>query len=289
MTQPPGYPAQPGDPYGAPGQPPQAPPPQAPPPSAPDRAPAPDQAPQPGQAWPTYGQPEPPTAPMPGNPYAAPGQPYPGPVSGQPYPGPVSGQPYPGPVSGQPYAPGQAYPPVSGQPYAPPGQPPYAPGGYPGAPGYVAPPPKRKRGLMITMIVLGLALVLCGGGGAAAYFVLKGSTGPGQATPVDAVNGFLKAVYKDKDVTAATKLICSAARDKISMTKRIDEIRRYDAALKGPVYTWPTPTVEKQDKSSATVLVPVKVTTDDDKTAESKLTFLTTNDNGWWVCEINTA
>ena len=29
---------------------------------------------------------------------------------------------------------------------------------------------------------------------------------------------------------------------------RVDEIRKYDAGLSSPTYTWPAPTVEKQDK-----------------------------------------
>jgi hypothetical protein len=288
MTQPPGYPPAPGDPYGAqgdpygtPGQPPQQP-----------------QYPAQPQYPPGYGQPDPYAAPTSGNPYAAPQPPqqpqYPAqpqypPTSAQPYP--TSGQPYP--TSGQPYAPpGQPmYPPTSGQPFSPaPGQTsafpadPYA-AGYQGFPPQQ--PVKKKRGLTITLIILAVALVLCGGGGAAAYFVLRDSGGPGQSSPVEAVNAFLKAVYKDKDADAALKTICSASRDKTSITKRIEEIRKYDSALKDPTYTWQTPVEEKRDKASATVNAAVKVTTSDDKVAESKLKFLTTSDNGWWVCEIS--
>ncbi len=303
MTQPPGYPGQPGqpDPYGNPGQQPQSP-------------------------WPGYGQqPDPYAAPP--DPYAAPptsgqpyvpppvqpelyppppsGQPYAPPTSGQPYAQPTSGQPYAQPTSGQPYAPpagaqpavfpqpGQQYPtsgipmPTSAQPYAQPG---YAPNtGYIGGPGYPTPgtPPQKKRGLMITLLVIGLAVVLCGGGGAAAYFVFRDSGGKGQATPVDAVQGFLKAVYVDHDADAAANLVCSSSRDKNALIKRIDDIKSYDTSLKDPAYTWPTPTVEKQDTKAATVTADVKVTTSDDKVAESKLSFLTTNSSGWFVCEIS--
>src|SRR5689334_4312072 len=293
MTQPPGYPAQPGqpDPYGNPGQP--------------------QQPPAPG-AWPGYGQqPDPytqqppdPYAPQP-NPYGAPPPPQPDPyaappTSGQPYvqPGqpdpyapPTSAQPYAQPTSAQPYAPptsAQPYAPTSAQPYVQPG---YAPNtGYIGGPGYPPPPPpKKKRGLMIVLLVVGLVVVLCGGGGAAAYFVFKDSGGKGQASPVDAVQGFLKAIYVDHDADAAAKLTCSSSRDKNALIKRIDDIRSYDSSLKDPTYTWPTPTVEKQDSTSATVNADVKVTTSDDKVAESKLKFVTTNNSGWFVCEISGA
>jgi hypothetical protein len=286
MTQPPGYPGQPGqpDPYGNPGQP--------------------QQPPAPG-AWPGYGQqPDPYTQQQPDpysqqpdpysqqpNPYGAPPPPPPDPygappTSGQPYlqPGQL-GQPdpYAPPTSGQPFA-----PPTSAQPYVQPG---YAPNtGYIGAPGYPPPPPpKKKRGLMIVLLVVGLVVVLCGGGGAAAYFVFRDSGGTGQATPVDAVQGFLKAIYVDHDADAAANLTCSSSRDKNTLIKRIDDIKSYDTSLKDPSYTWPTPTVQKQDSTSATVNADVKVTTSDDKVAESKLTFVTTNNSGWFVCEISGA
>jgi hypothetical protein len=164
-------------------------------------------------------------------------------------------------------------------PYAQPGymQP------YPGQ----QPPPKKKRGLMITLIVLALVVVLLGGGGTAVYFALKGAAGKGQASPVEAVNEFLKAVYKDRSAEAASKFVCPTARDKNALGKRIDAIRQYDATLKSPTYTWQTPTVQKQSDSLATVLAEVKVTTSDDREAKAKLSFVTTKDNGWWVCEIN--
>ena len=142
---------------------------------------------------------------------------------------------------------------------------------------------------MITLIVLAVVLVLCGGGGAAVYFVTQGNQGKGQPTALEAVNGFLKAVYKDKNTTEALKYVCASSRNKEKLAARVDEIRKYDAGLSSPTYTWPAPTVEKQDSSSATLLVPIKVATSDEKVAETKYKFLATNDNGWWVCEITAA
>ena len=278
MSQPPGYPQQPTDPYGQPGQPPASWPPQPyPPPGA-----------QP---------PAPQSYPPPVDPYAPPtsGGPY-GPTSGGPYAPPTSGSPYPPPPN--PYAPGAA--PVSPYPVSPqPGQTsgfpptdPYAlgqqgmPPGYPTGTLPPATPPKKKRGLLITMIVLAVALVLCGGGGATAWYLLQGADGKGQANPVDAVNLFLTAVYKEKNVEAANKYVCSTARNKQDLANRIKEIRDYDDKYKSPQYNWPTPTVDDQKQETAQVSVPIKVTTSDDRVAEIKLKIITVNDNGWWVCEI---
>jgi flagellar basal body-associated protein FliL len=294
MTQPPQYPGQPeyqgqpGDPYGQPGQPPQAPPGQAwpPPPPVQDPFVPPTSAP-PTSAPPTSGQPYY----QPGQPYQDPSQQYPQ----QPYQDPSQQyqQPYPPtgqfpPQTGQfPTGPVQqtgVVPPFSGPPFSgPPGAP------TSGFPGYQPAPPKKKRGLMITLIVLAVVVVLCGGGGAAAYFVVNGNTGKGQPSAVEAVNGFLKAVYKDKNTDDALKFVCASARKKDKLAARVDEIRKYDAALSSPTYTWPAPTVDKQENNSATLTVPVKVATSDEKVAETKYKFLATNDNGWWVCEITAA
>jgi flagellar basal body-associated protein FliL len=266
------------------------------------------------QPGPYVQQPDPYAQPTSGMPYGPPTQPGPpvppppqyptGPVSAQPYP--TSGQPFP--TAPQPYAqpgpPGQAAYPTSGQPaYPTSGMPispaagqttsfmpdPYGQGAYPGT-GFLPPQPQpKKRGLMITMIILGVVLVLFGGGGAAAFFVLRDSGGPGKSSPVEAVNEFLTAVYKNKDVEAAEKAVCGSSRNKNALIKRIDEIKKYESNLKEPTYTWGTPTVETQNASSATLNVQLKVTTSDDKVAESKLKVLATNDDGWFVCEINAA
>jgi hypothetical protein len=158
----------------------------------------------------------------------------------------------------------------------------------PGYPQTGLPPatPPKKRGLLITMIVLAVALVLCGGGVATTWYLLQGADGKGQANPVDAVNLFLTAVYKDKDVEAANKYVCSSARNKQDLQNRINEIKEYDGRYKSPQYTWPTPKVDDQKDQTAQLSVPVKVTTSDDRVAEIKLKFVAVNDDGWWVCEI---
>ncbi|GGM33529.1 hypothetical protein ACFFX1_33330 [Dactylosporangium sucinum] len=289
MTQPPQYPGQPeypgqpGDPYAMPGQPPQAPPPgQGWPPSPPVHDPY---AAPPTSAPPTSGQPYYPPAPQPyqdpAQQYAAPTGQFPGGPPPTGHFGPPTSQ-FPPPPTGQfPTGPmqGGMAPPFSGPPAPTSGFPGYQP----------MPPPKKNRGLTITLIVLAAVLVLCGGGGAAAYFVVKGNSGKGQTSAVEAVNGFLKAVYKDKNTDEALKFVCASARNKEKLAQRVDDIRKYDAGLSSPEYTWPTPTVDKQEGSTATLTVPVKVATSDEKVAETKYKFLATNDNGWFVCEITAA
>ncbi len=120
-----------------------------------------------------------------GPPY--PEQPYPGqPASGQPYPGQApAGQPYPGQsYPGQSY-PGQPYPgqPYSGQPNpdvpsSVPPQPGYPPPAYGAPPAYPVPePPKRKsKALPIALVAIAVVLVLCVGGGTAAFLLVRNTT-----------------------------------------------------------------------------------------------------------------
>ena len=268
MTQPPGYPpptGEPSDPHARPDQPaPQSPAPGwgAPPPGW--------GPPPPAEAQPPYTQPQPPPSPeTPGTPPAATEPPYgPPPYSAPPFGAPPAMQPPFG-------APPAMQPPFGAPPAA---QPPFG-----------APPPVRKphRGLLIASIVLGLVVLLCGGGATAAYFLLRSVDGRGQASPTAAVEGFLTAVYQDQDVDKATSYVCSAARDRAKLAKKIDELRSYQQKYnKSPHFSWPTPTVDKQTGNTATLTVPVKFNTDDDRVAEKKLQFTAVNEAGWWICEV---
>jgi outer membrane phospholipase A len=136
--------------------------------------------------------------------------------------------------------------------------------------------------------VLGTVVLLCGGGGTAAYFLLNNIADKGQGTPTAAVDGFLNAVFTKKDSTEAEKYVCSAARKKADLTKKIDELKAYEQNYKSPRYTWGTPVVESQNQSSAKVTVAVKFITVDERVAEQKLRITATNDKGWWVCDVQT-
>ncbi len=104
--------------------------------------------------------------------------PYPGqypeqPQSGPPAPGPYQpyqGQPNPDVPSSVPPQPGFPPPPGYGQ------QPGYGQPGYP-VYGQPMPPPKKSRALPITLISIAVVLVLCVGGGTAAFLLVRNTTG----------------------------------------------------------------------------------------------------------------
>jgi hypothetical protein len=142
---------------------------------------------------------------------------------------------------------------------------------------------------MITSIVLGLVLLLCGGGGTTAYFLITHIGNTGKASPTAAVDGFLTAVFRDHDVDGANRFVCSESRDKAALTRKIDELQSYEQRYRSPRYSWATPTVQSRKGSTAILTVPVKITTADQRVAEERLRFVTVESSGWWVCDIGTA
>lgn len=209
---------------------------------------------------------------------AAPG----GPSSEQ---SPVGATPSPGafppPALGGFPPPAPGYPPASGA-FPPPasGYPPYQ---EPPAP----PAPKKRRGLLIASIVLTVAVLLCGGGGTAAFLTLRNAEeGQGAKEPAVAVDGFLTAVYKDRDVRKAATFVCSAARDDKKITAKVAEVKKYATQYQNPRFRWSSPKVDNRTGDRATVTTRLTMTTADEKVADQDLRFTVVQKKGWWVCEV---
>jgi hypothetical protein len=224
-----------------------------------------------------------------------------------PQPGfPPQGPPPPGYQPGFP-PPAQGFPPQPGQPGQP-GHPVYQPG-FPNNPTSAAPfpasappdpytfgpymqpppqPPKKRRGLMIGLIIGAVVLLLCGGGGVVAWQVSANSSGgTGQASAAEAVEGFLTAVYQDGNVTQAAKYVCKPSRDTKKLTQKINEIRNQGKKYDSPKYTWTAPKTEQSKSDESTLSTTVTLTTANEQTAKQDLRFLTTKNNGWWVCDVS--
>ncbi|PWU61158.1 hypothetical protein DLE60_07015, partial [Micromonospora globispora] len=186
----------------------------------------------------------------------------------------------PNPGAFPPPPPG-AYPPPAGSP---------APGAFPAAgypPQQSPTPPKKRRGLLIASIVLAAAILLCGGGGTAAFLTLRNAEdGQGAKEPTVAVDGFLTAVYKDRDAKKAATFVCSAARDDKKIAAKVAEVQKYASEYQNPRFRWTTPKVDNQTGDRATVTTKVTMTTSDEKVADQELRFTVVQKTGWWVCEV---
>ncbi|WP_433283723.1 Rv0361 family membrane protein [Micromonospora sp. CA-244673] len=192
-------------------------------------------------------------------------------------------QPPIGGAAGSPGGPAHPEPPAGAAP---------APGALPApAPGYPPYPqptaPKKRRGLLIASIVLAAAILLCGGGGTAAFLALRqAEDGQGAKEPTVAVDGFLTAVYKDRDARAAATFVCSASRDDEKIAAKVAEVRKYAGQYQNARFRWTTPKVDNQTGDRATVSTRVTMTTADEKMADQELRFTVVRKTGWWVCEV---
>ncbi|MEV0001382.1 hypothetical protein AB0H28_03710 [Micromonospora sp. NPDC050980] len=212
------------------------------------------------------------TQPPAGDATGTPGDPIPQPASpgGPPPFGPT--QPPPGSA-----APGPDHPPPATMPSAGDGQSAYPP----------APPTRKRRSLLIASIVLAAAVLLCGGGGTAAVLALRaGEDGQGAKEPQVAVDGFVKAVYQDRDAEKAATFVCSAARDEEKIAAKVAEVQKHAGQYQNPRFRWTNPTVDNQTGDRATVSTRVTMTTADEKVADQELRFTVVRKTGWWVCEV---
>src|SRR5262245_33219127 len=127
-----------------------------------------------------------------------------------------------------------------------------------------------RRAGWTTVIVLAGLLLLCGGGGVSAYLLLRNTGGQGAGDPTAAVIDFLEAVYTQPDPRRAAQLICSQARDREVIAKKINEIRDSVRGYRNPRFSWDDPKVEDEDSDRARVTAKITLTTGDDQVSEQE-------------------
>lgn len=178
-------------------------------------------------------------------------------------------------------------------------QQPQPPESHPASSGPHAPPPDQppathralgrgsRRGLMIAGVIVVAALVLAGVS-VGAWLLLSDPDRDGAATPADAVDAFLHAVYRDQDAAEASALVCSEARDEEALQEQIDGIRAFEDEYPNPSYTWDEPQVADETDQLAIVAVTVTMITGDERTADQELrvSVLDKAPHGWWVCDV---
>jgi hypothetical protein len=148
------------------------------------------------------------------------------------------------------------------------------------------PPKRRRRGAVWVSIALVATVLLCGGGAASAYFLLRDADNPGAPDPATAVDRFLTAVYSEQDPSAATDMVCREARNEQKITDRVREIKTYSQGYQDPIYRWDAPSVSQSQKDRAQVAVHVTMSTSDEKSAQQDLQFTVIHKTGWLVCDV---
>jgi hypothetical protein len=207
-----------------------------------------------------------PPGPDSGNWPAVPARPIPYEVQAYPYPSDI----YPASTySGRGY-PNQLYPP---QP------PPDAP--WPLVAG--EPPPARRRPMLVLGIVVALLAVLGGAGGAA--YVLINVRGTGPATPADAVEGFLDAVFTTHSAKDAADFVCERSRDEAELDQVVFGVKTFEKDYPSARTTWTYPPIVPQGDTAAAA-VTLTLTTANEQVATKQIRLLLVNDRGWFVCDV---
>ena len=142
------------------------------------------------------------------------------------------------------------------------------------------------RTFRLTVLALGLALLLCVGGGTTATVLALRWQDKGQPTEVAAVDGFLHAVYDGASVAAADPYICSDARGSGSVQRKVNEVR--DTRLRHPsaTFSWSTPRVSSRRGATATVRATVRLLVDGEERSSQRLRFSVIRTDGWFVCGV---
>lgn len=154
-------------------------------------------------------------------------------------------------------------------------------------PNQQSPAPRRRRGFLIASIALAVTLMLCIGGGVAAFLVLRPTEeGPGAEEPRVAVEEFLTAVYKDRDAAQASSLVCSAARDQDKISAKVTEVEKYVADYEKPHFQWNPPNIDEETEDRAVLTTTVIMSTADEQAAELPLRLTVIKTTGWRVCEV---
>ena len=149
------------------------------------------------------------------------------------------------------------------------------------------PPKLRRRPSLLLGLIIALVVVLAGG--ATAAFLLVGpASSRGSATPANAVEGFLDAIYGKHSAKDAARFVCARARNDAELDQIVFGVKTLEHEFTAPQTTWVYPEIHPTGQQ-ATANVTLTMRTANEQVAEKQLTLLLVDDRGWWVCDVQTA
>jgi len=152
--------------------------------------------------------------------------------------------------------------------------------------GTAPPPPKRVGSAALAAVAFVALLVLCLGGGATSFFVVQSLEPRGTATPESALEGFLRAVFVDRDANRAADFVCTEHRDDKELARLVFEVRAFTSRYASADTRWTYPGVRRAGKREASADVTLTLNNADQRVSEKQVRLLLVDHNGWWVCEV---
>lgn len=147
------------------------------------------------------------------------------------------------------------------------------------------PVPPRRRVALAVGIALAV-LVLLGGAGTAAYFLVGPAKARGAAQPSAAVEGFLGAVYTTHSAKDAAAFVCPRARNNAELDQIVFTVKTFEKDYASPRTTWTYPQIQPVGRQ-ASAAVTLTLTTAHEQVSQKTITLLLVNERGWWVCDVD--
>jgi hypothetical protein len=145
-------------------------------------------------------------------------------------------------------------------------------------------PPRKRRKLLGAALALVITLLV--GGGIAGAWVLIDPTGArGTATPDEAVDGLLRAIYETHDARAAGRHVCERARDDAELERLVFQVKQHEDSFTAARTTWTYLPIHAEGRQ-ASAEVTLTMTTLNEQVSTRMLTLLLVDDRGWWVCDV---
>lgn len=148
----------------------------------------------------------------------------------------------------------------------------------------------RRKGAGLAALALFACLVACLGGGLGAYLLVERLQPRGSANPAQAIDGFLTAVFDEKDPGVAARFVCPDSRDERQLATLVYEIATFEARYDSSPTSWTYPTVEvATSRRSATATIELTLTQGRNELAQKRIRLILVDDHGWWVCDVEEA
>ena len=151
-------------------------------------------------------------------------------------------------------------------------------------------PPRAARArsapsAAVVTVVFAVLLMLCLAGGTVSFLVVQSLEPRGTSTPEAALEGFLQAVFVDRDADRAADFVCADTRDDKQLARLVFEVRAFSSQNESASTRWSYPGVERTGRREASADVTLSLSTSDEQVTEKKVRLLLVDDRGWWVCE----
>ena len=135
-------------------------------------------------------------------------------------------------------------------------------------------------------VVFAALLTLCLGGAVTSFLLVQRLDPRGPASPKEALDGFLNAIFVDRSSSRAADFVCAEKGDDKSVARLVFDVRNHPRRYESPRTTWTYPPVQRTGRHDAAADVTLVLTTVTGSPETKRVRLSLTEDRGWWVCDV---